>query len=812
LHDYSLELPLHSSTIIHELRELSRILVLRNDLEKEREEIKTMDEEDLNLKILQVEGLVESLQGNLLDVHQSQVDKTNSYKGVYCELEDNYQNILKSNFVVSKDAFPKNERWQTYLDVLENLKISLIPILKWYRNVVAGATEVLLKQNRSWNIARALDITSSNHFSTKSCEEAIEALSLNIYNPKSFKVTHLSDLRKAVAANERRLATLEFLQDRLNDHKVDIGQFDLQEKDGLLFECCALYILSDLSKLAHQHRNGMGIKAEMTVIYGEDWQLVFESLEILHESDLLRSPETNGPDFDLTTILVTSSIASILYLQKLYQREHRKSVLRDTTIDQLEYFERIQSTYLRFTILLAKEILPRCIKASFGNNPMVFSLMNHLIELRKVSEDASTLEKEKLIAKAQEVMVSFEDLETTFATDSVCLGILESIQNIIQELQNVKMKFVSNLSKQSTFLKLMVLLGTMFEEGKEFIAKSSLSLADPTGEYANIADIFQIILHSDFKKTQKEFTSFMGYLREEFYYKPYFAVVECIIDSITSRLNKRYSKGWNTNPQFDENTQIPWVDLANKYLNCFLRLGTLQFDELVPLKEFAIKNGMAEFVGTIRSRAESKIEFVKKAIESQQVSLEKYQLLHATDLFENSNSIGQFSKRTEFLQTLESAIGELVQLNSTFDELLETETDAEIKATLTEQTKLHLDLHKFCTRLRDCEKERLPDEQMVEVTKAIVMDLEHLCKLNRRFGSVETNKSKELILAAIEEELSQIHTKETIKVLKQLLKKLVAFFDSLKKVVDPIIRIADSVVTNAKDTPFNSDIQKRMMV
>jgi DNA-dependent RNA polymerase auxiliary subunit epsilon len=803
---------LHTSTIAHELRELSKLLLLREDLEKERNAIQVMTDEELDLKAMEVIDLVGSLQSKLLDVQRSHKDKSDVHKELFSALEENYPSILKSSFGRTMDTFSENPKFMSVVTEMEGLRDKLSPSLKWYRSLVSGASEVLLKQDRSGNIAEALIIASSDGFSVNSCEAALEALSQNIYYPKSFKVAHLSDLRKALAANERRLSTLEFLQNRLMDYEPEVGQLDVQANGGIMFESCVLYVLADLSKLAHQHRNGMGIKGDMDAVFGDDWHIVYESLEILHESDLLQSPESSSPDFDLTTVLVSSSIASILYLHESYRIKQRKTLLQETTIDQLQYFERIHFAYNRFTILLAKEILPKCIKASFGKKSMIFSLMGKLDEFRKSSQEALLLENEKLLHKADELMASFEDLETEYSTDPTCLGILESIQNIIQEIQNVKMKFVTRSSKRITFLKLMIQLGTMIQDGKEFIVKSSLPLADPTGEYANIVDISQVILQVEFKKTRMEFTSFMDYLREEFYYKPYFAVVQCIIEYITTKLTKRYTKGWNTNPKFQENTQIPWVDLANKYLNCFVRLGTVPFDKLVSLKQFAVKNGLSDLIRSIRSKTESKVEFLTKSIESQQASLEKYQLLHGTDLFDDNSAIAQFHKRADFLQSLENGMTQLVRLNSSLDQYLESETEADIVALLTEQKHLNLELHEFCDRLFDYEDERLPNEQMVIFTMGITQDLEHLYKLKRRFGSFEGKYSKEVILEGIEKELSDIHTQEAIKVLKQLLKKLTVFFDSLKLMIDPIMRIADSVVTNAKNTPFNAEVQKRMMV
>jgi hypothetical protein len=101
---------------------------------------------------------------------------------------------------------------------------------------------------------------------------------------------------------------------------------------------------------------------------------------------------------------------------------------------------------------------------------------------------------------------------------------------------------------------------------------------------------------------------------------------------------------------------------------------------------------------------------------------------------------------------------------------------------------------------------------MVQSTNVVVQELETLFKSKKRLETIRSHGSHQGLIQMIDNELQGLGIDDTKKSLRQLMKKLSSFFDSLKKLMEPVMRISDNIVTYAKDTNFNQDILKQIMV
>jgi hypothetical protein len=803
------------------MRDLSSSLSEQKELLKERSQVVKLDVDEQQSLVDELEERILQLEKSLKNKRDSHLEKSNKHHQFLSGFKSTASCLFGKIDSISCNAKHLIFLIKEYTQKRKAVKDSTLKQIEWYKQLIDGHIELFVSQDSSMRMETALQLGCESNFSLKSCEDAIQLLSQSLYSPKSIKTTHFADLRKAIATNERKMDTLHLLKERLDAHElpsVTINQPLFKEE--LLCGCCFLYLLSDFGRLIHLSSQRVQSANELEKLFDQDIHLLLESLEILHETDLLQLPEHLTPKFDVSNVLVSTCIQSLTYLVNIHLQYFTNTLVSEAIFDQLSYFERIYTSYYKVSILLVRDILPKCINAKARNNSVVLLFLKKMIDLGHQCSHALHPDALKFNSRARELKHIFERLEPA-SNDAESGFIFESIQNIINELKTSRIDSISESIQNYIFVKLMILLGNLFEDGSRFIETSSLLLADPTAEFTNIFDFTQTMSLPDFDISRESFKNFMQYVSQELFYKPFFVTITNILKTFSSKFGKTVTKTWGTNSHFNENTSIPFVDHSNKYLNFFVKTGAVNFKDLELLKRNACQKGIENFIKILSARAESKFEWVGHTIESQRNSLGRYQMLHATELFEKSDFLDRLDSRVKFLNSISNHIEDIVALDDALskisDEFDKLPSESQFrKGTIAEAINKHKQknqsLGKFLRTLKECEYERLPDGEMVQYTHKVVEELQLLFKSKKKLEMIHCYGAEKGLLKMIDDQLTELHIEETKTSLRQLMKKLLSFFDSLKKLMDPVMRILDNIVTYAKNTNFSQDILKELLV
>ncbi|KAJ3359561.1 hypothetical protein HDU91_004898 [Kappamyces sp. JEL0680] len=348
-------------------------------------------------------------------------------------------------------------------------------------------------------------------------------------------------------------------------------------------------------------------------------------------------------------------------------------------------------------------------------------------------------------------------------------------------------------------------------------AKSTHGLfaTDPTCEFATVLSLKK--MEARLPKLKHVFLSLEAFLDSfvsETLVKPLIEIGSTYLDTVITRDGKRISKVWGTGMVLPENTAIPVVDSARKFLNFYARSGFISVDEWSSLKQHAVDESVAASRESERALLGRLVHSAAAKKEKSLSAIERYSYLHFRLLSESQRL--DRSAGDMFLHSLQACIVELdhysqkmVQLQTHLMELdaeldlagVETDLGAR-SAQLVEELERNDHILDFIRNLHEFESVRIAAEEQRSKDLVVLRTLQTLASLRRRLDYIKDNGIMEGSLRDLKERMDATQIFDSSLTARKLVKKLSTLIDTAKPLVDAIVLLCQSVLRLAKGTNY----------
>ncbi|KAJ3318863.1 Serine/threonine-protein kinase smg1 [Boothiomyces sp. JEL0866] len=829
LQDWYLEIPIHINTIHH----LSGIL--ENSLNK--------------LEVFTMElGQVD--EGFILDTSR---EKLNQSKTVISECYDevkvkhfankkfllnfskNFGNIRKINQKIAEQMnsdYSFGNKLAEYIRKRTKTLLSIFKSLEWYNNFLESDFKLFVSQDYFGKQMDVLSAVIEEDFTPSACSFALNTVTNLLDLKNSGKIHHMDNMYKVIFSKDENLNMLEKvvgdLQAVSTVSSIDKLGSKLQGNTATAVICYLIYILSEFGLISYRFSKGLEFKRQLETFIGERYNLLLSSTQLYFGSRLIQSEEESN----LLDPIYCSILAGIYTsLLEIFQQLTESKYVKDGGISpkfMKEFqFQKIQLCFEKLSYILLREVMPLVIKSLVRGLSAVHLLCEKVSSL---GDEASSLLEDssssQYFTNAGKIQDNFEEFTHLISEDDKEAQIIFSqISNLITMIEDMVDSSRSKASalKCKLFLKLMVIVGSFFREGIDFIANSSLIKTDPTAEFVIVFDESRLFRHHPkFRKSQNAFRSYVELVLQEVFLKPMLQTLSQYLSSLGGKISVNIVKTWGTFSSLSENTSVPSIDSARKILNYYIRNEDVTLAGLKDMQKSVLAKATEKYLESLEFRAVSSLENIKELMSIKKMALERYQRIHAQSLYVNFEDIPALSYRKQFIQTLQAGIDQLKKLNATIEEIERYQKDSDSLSNLKVSVVVNFDLgneksmisafSSMCGGLILVEEGRLPTENIRTMNWKISQNLENIISCGERLELISEKGLQVGTLEHLKSSIDNLKIDESIEILKSSVLKLQHAVESMKKIVEPILKLMDNILNYSKDTGYNEDVLDSFIV
>ncbi|KAJ3272712.1 Serine/threonine-protein kinase smg1 [Terramyces sp. JEL0728] len=824
LQDLYLEVPVHINTIHHMgailESSLNRLEVLKMELCQFNEGIILNASQE---KLDQAKLVISETFDEIKAAHFKNKKFLLNYQKEFEKIRKNLQEENVNQFGVpfgNKLGESKRRRAVMYQTVLKSLE--------WYSKFLDSDSKLFVSQDYYGKQMDVLSAVIEEDFSQTACKLGLNTVGNLLGFKNSARIHHMDNMYKVIFNIEDGLKLLEKVVADLKSNppvqSADTIGLKLQGNRNVSITCYMLYILEEFGLIAHKFSKGNPIKDQLESFLGEKAAaIVFSSTQSYYATKLIQSevdPNIVDPIYCSILAGVFSSILD-LFKQLAELGFIKQKTLAADYLDQFQV-QKIQLGFEKLSFILLREIMPLTIKSIVRGISAVHLLCEKICNLG--DEAALVLGSEtnsnQYFANAAQLQDCFEEFTHLLSEEDVEAQIIYSkIGNLISMIDDMVGNSSSNSSnlKYKLFLQFVVLIGSFFKEGIDFIANSSLIKTDPTAEFVIVFDESKLFRnHAKFRKSQQAFKDYLNLTLREVFLKPMLHILTRYISSISSEISINVVKTWGNNSTLNENTSVPFVDSSRKILNFYIRNEDITVQGLKDMQKSILANATGKYLELLEYKAISSLESTKELISIKKAALERYQRIHAQSLYVKFDGVEALSYRKEYLKTLESHIVQLQKLNidlANHDSELQSAASPKHAGTLfTMEKEIISSLTNLCQGVILVENGRLPMENIRTINWKINQNLESAVSCEERLELITQKGLVDGTVEHLEKSIDNLNINETIEFLKNSILKMQHAIESLKKIVEPILKLTDNILNYAKDTAFSDEILNSFIV
>jgi hypothetical protein len=628
LNDGSIQIAAQSSTLAVELKltknclEKQKILMLHKDM------IPNQMELDYEIELQNSIGILKTIFSKSIQRYKELYfrNKTfiESFDVIFGELTLVLKNLVKVDSTES----------MIFIDLYRETLISI----EWFKNILSDNKKLFISMDYYGILYLALSpVLEKNNLS--SWESGLSQLSKLQYFRKSKYLEHLGLLHSSIERATARVFNLEILFETLSK-KAIIKQNTFKVTPSVAHSV-TLYILSQTCMLIQRERE----ESMVDEFVGDDYCFMKESLLlILNGSDFVLSLELESVFF-----IISMCVRSLKHLNGniwLIIDVQNQMFVGAQLLEQFKHKED--------TLHLLLKVIRKLTDALFGQ--IVYSLVRGLYASRIVLNKIIELGKKS--KKLLEVNLTQECLKVRKEFDSIGRSIdiedveanelLNTIHLIVQYLNDMFYSQTTPEKKKQSitlFLKCISMVGSLIENSVTFVETNHLQKLDPSAELANTLDFSELFKKSEFEQSKNEIIEFIRYIRDEIMIKSFLNLCEQTTHKYRQEQASLVVKGWGERP-FQENSGNIIIDEMENYLN--LICSSSGGDAIGKIRKIAgeIKSLTAiSLIKTLCGETEKYLEMNKVFKVQCGVRCERYEIIHAAQLFDSHKQIQNLSSR-----------------------------------------------------------------------------------------------------------------------------------------------------------------------
>ncbi|KAJ3256336.1 Serine/threonine-protein kinase smg1 [Boothiomyces macroporosus] len=817
LQDLYLEIPVQINTIHHLAN------MLENSLNKL--EIYTMELNQIN-------------DGLLLDISE---EKLNQAKTVISECYDevklkhfankkfllnfkkNFESLrkvlLESVDERSKD-FSFGNKFAEYIRKRKTVFSLVLNSIEWYSNFLESDFKLFVAQDYFGKQMDVLSAVIEESFSTSACKFAVDSVHNLLDLKSSSRIHHMDSMYKVIFSKDdslnmlsKAVYDLKSLKAPLNIDKLGTK---LQGNNNIVIKCHLLYIMSEFALIIHRFGKGNDVKNHLQNFMGDKFNIVLSSTQLYFGSRLIQSEDDSNALDPVYCSILAGVFSSLL---EIFHQLSANKFIKDkgTTLKHLKQFplEKIQLGFEKLSYILLREIMPLTVKSLVRGLSAVHLLCEKVSSLADeaaslLNVDSNTTQYYASVGKVQDSfeefihIISEEDHEAQIIYSQIS-NMMTLVEDMVESIQN----YGSSL-KCKLFLKLVVLVGSFFRDGIDFISNSSLVKVDPTAEFVIVFDESKLFRHHPkFKKSQQALKSYIELVLREVFLKPLNHTLTQYISSLGSDISINVVKTWGTFSSLSENTNVSIVDSARKILNFYIRNEDITLVGLKDMQKCVTSKAAEKYLESLEFRAVSSLENIKELISIKKMALERYQRIHAQSLYVNFDDIPALSYRKQYLQTLSGHISELQKLEKSFEDFEGAPNESKSVGdsyNLDYEKSIIAEFTSMCKGLILVEEGRLPTENIRTINWKIGQNLENVISYGDRLELISRKGVLDGTLEHLNSSIDGLHIEDSNDVLNNSVSKLHQAIESMKKIVEPILKIIDNILNYSKDTAYSEEV------
>ncbi|KAI8897600.1 hypothetical protein BC833DRAFT_36026 [Globomyces pollinis-pini] len=862
LNDSSIELPVHISIIQNECFNLKKSLSSRETFQTQLNSISSLTVESATAELVRLHDESEktkvSFAEKISDFHTTHLrHKTMlmDFKTTVNEIlayEESYQSIpyfpISKSKKLREDEISLLSASNNQIKDLQVIRTELfsqfLTHLQWYYTFMHLDVKVFVGQDFYARYYSLLSDVVEKEFSTNACKFGLHGIknSLVVQNIKKIKL--LAEMQTVLIAEQDDVEHLESLLVDLKqraDKKLpaDLSQLlsTIESTSDIPFlDLSAVLILSEIGRLAYAVAKGENIQSSGVQFFGSEYEFLCNVYEGIYRRKSTSNASMSQESYQCAILIgICKSCLAVVNRESL--KEDGRLVIDQKLIDEFDTFDQTQTIIANYIRRLISDLIPLVLKSFARRISSVHLLITELINIGQECQPLLMVDAKSNSYKseARRLHDKFDGLNTLlFENDVEAIEIFEFLSAMIKSLSH---GFKQGASGDTLFIRFLSVLGSFFQDAIKCILKSSLIEIDPTAEFIVVFGSRTLLQHrSDFAQSKKALDGFLSLILREAFLKPFINLISKVLGSIEAQMGPIGPKSWGSVCTFPENTTIGFVDKSRKILNHAIRNQYYKLEDLNEAKDSICKKSISILSVLIHDRGLKRKTNIEFLLDSKKNSVAKYQQIHARNLFDEMgdlpvlqpihefnagilkamNSLGDYSElllKQKDLQTqlvaklANSSNGKSVLNLKSFESILEKQLsviDAELMR--------NENLIEFCSDLSNFETCRLQSPKSLSLISELIMQLETIIHSERRLAAVKKDGFIDGSLADIKSSLASLNIPESIEYLEKLIHKLSGFISNMKKMVEPVLRIAENIVNYAKGTVFNTNVLKSLMM